>query len=87
MNSFTATFQEGKISLLGGSPSSRSTLELLLPILNVAGFLKFFCNDYGSFLNPNKEPGTSFVASLDVKPWNSGMWFFFDKSLEKTAVL
>ena len=68
MNSFTAIFQGGKVSLLGGTPSSRSTLELLLPILEVAGFLKFICNDYDSFLNPNKEPITYFVNGFDIKP-------------------
>ena len=65
MNSFTATFQGGKVSLFGGTPSSKSTLELLLPILEVAGFLKFIYNDYGSFLNPNKEPRSYFVTSLE----------------------
>ena len=68
MNSFTVTFQGGELSLFGGTPSSRSTLELLLPILEVAGFFKFICNDYGSFLNPNKEPGTYFATSLETKP-------------------
>ena len=68
MNSFTITFQGGEVSLFGGTPFPRSILELLLPILEVAGFLKFICNDYDSFLNPNKEPGTYFATSLEAKP-------------------
>ena len=68
MNSFTVTFQGGEVSSFGGTPSPRSTLELLLPILEVAGFFKFICNYYGSFLNPNKESGTYFATSLEAKP-------------------
>ena len=42
MNSFTATFQEGKISRLGGSPSSRSKLAFcLLTFHKNVEFVKF----------------------------------------------
>ena len=60
-----------------------SILELLLPILEVAGVFKFICNDFGNFLNRNKKPDTYFVASLDVKAWNSEIWFFWQISGKK----